>query len=191
MRKIAFGFCFMVAIAPALAGEHVVLPGELVMGEFKPWTLISINDQGADTADLAQALKAGEGRRTIGAHYFPEKIQFNVTENGRQTAKQADFVLSINDFDCRRTSTYRLRNEEYYVLGDMNRTYYRNYIAEGTAKWSVANRDEPQHVIWQVLCKDATPNGMIDLGKFVGKSRDIHHSEVLRLIRNQIHQQKK
>lgn len=183
MNKSILGLCLMLAITPVLAAE-------IVMDGFKPWTLITGNEQGADTVDLSQVQKGPDVRRAMGAHYFAETMQFSVTENGRPVNKQVDFIISSNDYDCRRAGTYRLRNEEYYSLQATDRTYYRNYVAEGATKWNVVGRDKPQYAIWQVLCKDAVPNGMIDLGKLTGKNRNIYHSEVLNLIRAQIQQEK-
>lgn len=183
MNKSVLGLCLILATAPAWAAE-------VVMDGFKPWTLITGNEQGADTVDLSQVQKGPDVRRAIGAHYFAETMQFAVTENGQPVNKQVDFIISSNDFDCRRAGTYRLRSEEYYSLQSADRTYRRNYVAEGTTKWTVAGRDKPQYAIWQVLCKDAAPSGMVDLSRLMGKNHNIYHSEVLNLIRAQIQQEK-
>lgn len=181
MKSIALGICFAAVAVPALAVE-------VVMDGYKPWVLITSNDRGADAIDIDQVQSQGEFRRSFGVHYYPETIQFNVIKDGRSLEMRADFVLATNDFDCRRTGTYRLRDEEYYTVSnaDPSWIYRNNHIAQGAAKWSVATRDDPQYAIWQVLCKGETPNGMIGLDKFVGKQRNIYHSEVLRLVRNQI-----
>lgn len=185
MRIIVLGFCFATVAAPALAVE-------VIMDGYKPWVLITNNDRGADAIDIDQVQSQGEFRRIYGVHYYPATIQFSVMKDGRPVPARADFVLGTTDIDCRSTGTYRLRNEEYYTVNnaDPSWTYKHSYIVNGTARWSTATRDSPQYVIWQVLCKGATPSGMIGLDKIVGKRFDISHSAVLSRIRNQIQHQK-
>lgn len=185
MRIIVLGFCIATVAAPALAIE-------VLMSGYKPWVLITNNDRGADAIDIDQVQTQGVFHRIQGVHYYPATIQFSATKDGRPVSARADYVLGATDIDCRSTGTYRLRDEEYYTADntDPSWTYKNNYIASGTAKWSIAARDSPQYVIWQVLCKGATPSGMIGLDQFVGKRFDIPHSAVLSRIRNQTQHQK-